>query len=100
MISEGQACQALPCLQYGTDLDVDPSKGQDRRRQKPVAQLEFELAEHEEAIAVKEFRAALDFNMGKVGATFALCYCYDHLLHIAFPVLRSLSLRSTRKPLP
>ena len=40
--------QATPCLQYGTDLDVDPSKGQDRRWQKPVAQLEFELAEHED----------------------------------------------------
>ena len=58
-----------PCcvLQYGTDLAVNPEKWEDRRREKPVQQLEWELAQSEEAQAVHEFRQNLDYNLGKVG---------------------------------
>lgn len=53
-------------LQYGTDLDVKQGQGEDRRRSKPTEQLEWELAQTEEALAVKEFRKTLDYNLGKV----------------------------------
>ena len=59
-------CPLCCVLQHGTDLAVNPEKWEDRRRDKPVQQLEWELAQAEEAQAVHEFRQNLDYNLGKV----------------------------------
>ena len=55
-------------MQYGNDLELGKKdKGPDRRRGRPVEELELELEMKEDQAMIAEFKERLDFNMGRVG---------------------------------